>query len=151
MDNELPLVKCATLPVQYGPSHHSHGSKMAYRIKPEEFEQYYLADNCVGVVNVTAGNLERVAKLLSERFPGIIFLWWSPSSNGEYDISAVRPDRRAISRADEEKIVAAGETIARNVEIKHPARRGILAWLFRPKVKPGWHFTEKPTKPSKRR
>ncbi len=119
---------------------------MAHTIKPDEFERYYLSDNCVGLVDVHEDHVARVAEILSKRHPGIIFLWHTPDRQGNCTVCAVRPDRRAIPGRQEEKLVAAAEVIARNVTNKHGLRqRGILGSLFHRAVKPGWHYTPKPT------
>ena len=116
---------------------------MAYKISADQWESYWLSDNSIGVVDVHEQHLARVVQILSEQYPGILFLWDAPGRNRTCSISAVRPDRRAISGKQEESIVAAAEKIASNVASKHPIKRSLIRWLFRRPVKSGWHSTEK--------
>jgi hypothetical protein len=114
---------------------------MAYRISESEFDRFYLCNNAVGVVDVEEHHVSRIAQILSERFPGIVFIW--DASRKKYTICAVKENRRKIGEAQEEKIVRAGETIARNIASKHPQPSFFhqLRRLFIGRVGRGWHFT----------
>jgi hypothetical protein len=122
---------------------------MADRIEPDDWEDYYLCDNCVGLADVHESHAQRVAAILSEKNPGLLILWGAPGKDGRCAICAVRPDKRAIPASREEKLVAAAERIARNVANKHPIRWGLFG-IFRKRIRAGWHYTE-PTKRSKKR
>lgn len=113
------------------------------KISQADWESYWLCDNGIGVVDVHEDHALRVAEILSERHPGILFLWEAPTKSGQVTISAVKVNKRAFSGSAEEKIVAAGERIAENVANKYPARkRGLFARMFHKPLRPGWHFTE---------
>ena len=117
---------------------------MTHKISFEQWESYFLCENSFGVVDVHQHHLSRVAEILSERFPGILFFWDRPDRNQICSINAVRKDKRAVSRRQKVSIVAAGEAIASNVANKYPIKRGFLFWLLRRPVSAGWHYTEKP-------
>jgi hypothetical protein len=110
------------------------------KIRSEQWEDYYLSANTIGLVDVHQSHAVRVAEILSKDNPGVVILWSWPTS-GVVSICAVREDKRAISGSREEKLVAAAERISRNVAAKH--RVGLLRKLFGRKLKPGWHFTPK--------
>ena len=65
-------------------------------ITPAECEKYQTSDNCVGVVDVHEQHLSRVAELLSERHPGILFLWNTPDARDMHTICAVRVWRQTV-------------------------------------------------------
>ena len=105
---------------------------------------FYLCDNGIGVVDVHVSHVERVAQLLAERHPGLIFLWDNGTSTHPVTISAVRADKRKIAVKVESAIVAAGELIARNVAAKYPEKSGgLFRWLgMGAKVRRGWHYNK---------
>jgi hypothetical protein len=107
-------------------------------MRSADFEKYFLSDSCVGVVDVEPCHRRRVAEILAERHPGVIFLWdWSPS-NSLVTICAARGNRRRMSESMEEKLVAAGEAIARSVARKYPAEDGEV----RGPTNRGWCYCE---------
>jgi hypothetical protein len=117
---------------------------MAYPISAADFEKYYLSDNCIGIVDVHEQHLLRVAERLSERHPGVIFLWHTPTRTGTYTVCAIKPSQRPFSDPDETRLVAAGQAVARNIAAKYPVkRRGFWARLFHQPTKPGWQYTDK--------
>lgn len=109
-------------------------------ISLEEFERYAMHDNCVGIVDADPRQADRIAEILSERHRGIIFLWDISPGDRKVTICAVRPDRHRMRGSDEEKMVLAGEAIARNVATKH--RISLLSRLFGRRPRPGWHYIE---------
>lgn len=115
---------------------------MAHKLRAEEWESYYLCDNGIGLVDIPAEHVPRAAEIISERYPGFIILWTASDKGHRATLNAVRPNKRAISRKQEEKMVAAAEVIARNVANKHPIKSGFFASLMRKNIRQGWHYTE---------
>lgn len=111
-------------------------------ITAETFGKMVTHDNAVGVVDVHPDHVLRVAEIMSERFPGIVFMWGFPD---EGSISAIRADRRQMGDLEEDVVMAA-EKIAENVSKKRPPRTGFFARWFRKPLRPGWHFTPKPVR-----
>jgi hypothetical protein len=115
----------------------------SYSITADRWESYWLCTNSVGVVDVNQDHALRVAEILSERYPGIIFIWDSPAADGMVMIQAVRPNKRRIASQVEGSIVAAGEVIARNVAKKHPVKpTGLFDRFFKTPLRQGWQYTE---------
>jgi hypothetical protein len=114
-----------------------------YSIKAEQWESYWLSRNSCGVADSHEDNAVRVAEILSQSYPGILFLWDDPGPDGMVMISAIRPDKRKLSASLETKITNAARRIVENVANKYPPKpRPFFGWFHKP-LRPGWHFTEK--------
>lgn len=111
------------------------------KISEEEWEAYFLAENGEGLVDAHEQHVERVAEILSDRHPGLIFLW-DTAYQGKCTITVVKPDKRKIAAARLEKIMGAAEAIAENVANKHPVKQlGFFARLSYKPLPAGWYFT----------
>lgn len=117
---------------------------MGHGVSEDEFERFLLSDNTVGLVDLRGEHVSRVAEILAERHPGIIFLWPCADAKGIVTLLAAKPNKGKFGSTQEEKLVAAAERIAKNVAAKHPAKAAsFFERFFRKAVQPGWWFTEK--------
>ena len=119
------------------------GSSTSYKISPGQWESYWQCQNSCGLVDAHQDHVVRIAEMLSERFPGLLFLWDCPCQDGMVMLSVVRPDKFPIAVSAEAEIVAAAESIARHVANTHPVNHGRLGWLFKRRLNPGWQYADK--------
>jgi hypothetical protein len=118
------------------------GSDGAQVITAEKWEAYWQCCNACGLIGAHEDHIVRIATLLSERFPGFLFLWDCPGTSETAMICVVRPDMRSIARSLETQIVAAAERIAVRVAHQQRIGRGRLDWLFKRHLRPGWQYAE---------
>ena len=118
------------------------GSSTVYKITPGQWESYWQCQDSCGLVDAHQDHVVRIAEILSERFPGFLFLWDCPCQDGMVMLSVVRPDKRPIEEPVEAEIVAAAESIACNVANTHPIEHGRLDWLFKRRLNPGWQYAD---------
>jgi hypothetical protein len=119
------------------------GSDRSQEITAENWEAYWQCRNACGVIGAHQDHIVRIAALLSQRYPGYLFLWDCPGTSETAMICVVRPDKRKIARRREARIVAAAERIAKRVARQQHVAQGRLGWLFKRLLKPGWQYAEK--------
>jgi hypothetical protein len=119
------------------------GSDRSRKLTAEEWEAYWQCRNACGLVGAHEDHIVRIATLLSQRYPGFLFLWDCPGTSQTAMICVVRPDKRRIAGRLEARIVAAAERVARRVARQQRVARGRLDWLFRRHLKPGWQYADK--------
>jgi hypothetical protein len=112
-------------------------------VTAEKWEDYWHCRNACGVVGAHEDHVVRIATLLSQRYPGFLFLSDCPGTSKTALICVVRPDKRKITRRLESRIVAAAERIAHRVARQQLTARGRLGWPFKRHLKPGWQYADK--------
>ena len=104
---------------------------------PEEYERALLSPNRFGLVDVLDGHVERVAEVLSQRNPTMVFFWVRAEAEDTCRLFAVRADDLPTLGAQQEDLVLASEAVAINVARKFPVPGGFLARFTRKRVAPG--------------
>jgi hypothetical protein len=119
------------------------GSDRSRKLTAAEWEAYWQCRNACGVIGAHEDHIVPIATMLSERYPGLLFLWDCPGTSETAMICVVRPDKHKIASRLEARIVAAAEKIAHRVARQQHIARRRLGWLFRRHLKPGWQYAEK--------
>jgi hypothetical protein len=119
------------------------GGLRSHEITAEKWEAYWQCRNACGLVCAHEDHIVRIATLLSEKYPGFLFLWDCPGTSTTAMISVVRPDKHKIASRVETQLVAAAERIAQSVANQERIAHGRLDRLFRRHLKPGWQYAEK--------
>jgi hypothetical protein len=119
------------------------GSDRSREVTAEEWEAYWQCRNACGLIGAHEDHIVRIAALLSQRYPGFLFLWDCSGTSKTAMICVVRPDKRKISGRVEARIVAAAERIANRVARQQRIEQRRLGWLFRRHLKPGGLYADK--------